>query len=35
LDLSTINTHNRSFKEYSTGGITINQEELEENKKEL
>jgi S-DNA-T family DNA segregation ATPase FtsK/SpoIIIE len=32
LDLSNYKYNNRSFKEYSTGGITINQEELEENK---
>jgi S-DNA-T family DNA segregation ATPase FtsK/SpoIIIE len=35
LDLSTINTQQSFLKEYSTGGITINQEELEENKTEL
>jgi S-DNA-T family DNA segregation ATPase FtsK/SpoIIIE len=35
LDLSTINTYNDLLKEYSTGGITINQEELEDNKNRI
>jgi S-DNA-T family DNA segregation ATPase FtsK/SpoIIIE len=35
LDLSNIYPTIDLLKEYSTGGITINQEELEENKTEL